>query len=498
MGITLGSNIASLKVQRRLNESSSNVSTTYGRLASGLRIEKAADDAAGLSVASQLNASKRVYAQGIKNISDAVSAVTIAQGAAQNLSSIIIRIQELAEQSANGVYTARQREALDNEAQSLRNEFNRITATTKFNGLSLLSSTSTDVQIQAGGNLGGPLNLSLKLDPLLNSPTALSLDGVDDLVAVSGNSSLDYTGGELTIEAWIKPDAADPDGVILSQPWNNSNQYNYALLYNSGVITFVLGGDTTSFLAAGTASATAGSWHHVAATVDKNGTMRLFVDGTAAGSQASGITSFIPSLGDENRDLAIGSVFPYPEGSSPAAAFQFQGAIDEVRISNTIRYQGNFTPLTTPLVSDSSTRLLLHFDEAQGTKILDSSGNGLIGTLRNGAKFAAGNIDDDFTLGQFSLQNENSSRATLDLLQAGLSAYVGTLGAQESRLLVAKNQLAVLRENYALAESRIMDADIADESSQLIKNQILQKIGASILAQANQAPNLALLLLRGS
>lgn len=153
MPITIGSNIASLRTQRQLSSATSALTSTYDRLSSGLRITRAADDAAGLSIAESLKGDSRVYAQALRNINDAVSLLNIAQGATQQLSSIVIRQSELAEQAANGVYSSAQRAAINSEASALSAEYNRIISTTTFNNSQLLNGSNPFIRIQQGFGL---------------------------------------------------------------------------------------------------------------------------------------------------------------------------------------------------------------------------------------------------------------------------------------------------------------------------------------------------------
>jgi flagellin len=148
--VSLNTNVASLSAQRRLAEGSWELSRTYERLSTGLRINHASDDAAGLSIVSQLSADSRVYTQGIRNINDGLSALNIAQGSVGRLSDILQRMRELATQSANGVLGRSQRLSEDEEAYALTNEFNRILSSTAFNGLHILNSDFGGLRIQGG------------------------------------------------------------------------------------------------------------------------------------------------------------------------------------------------------------------------------------------------------------------------------------------------------------------------------------------------------------
>ena len=109
MPVVINTNVASANAQRRLQESTRTLSKTFERLSSGLRINRASDDAAGLAVASSLSVDARVFTQGIRNLNDGVSAFSVAEGAVQQLENVVVRIKELAEQSANGTVTLKQR-----------------------------------------------------------------------------------------------------------------------------------------------------------------------------------------------------------------------------------------------------------------------------------------------------------------------------------------------------------------------------------------------------
>src|SRR6185312_5612341 len=145
-----------------MNQSTSALSQSYERLSSGLRINQASDDAAGLSIASQLNAKSRVYTQAVRNVNDAISATTIAEGALNALKQISERQLELSEEAANGTYSNKQRGALNTEANALVDEYNRIVSSTTFNGMNLFDPSLGTVIIQAGyGQTTGTLQLGL-------------------------------------------------------------------------------------------------------------------------------------------------------------------------------------------------------------------------------------------------------------------------------------------------------------------------------------------------
>ncbi len=150
MAVSLRTDIIASKAIRGLNRSQNSLSTIFERLSSGQRINKASDDAAGLAVASSLNFEARVTNQGMKNINDGISAISIASNAISTLSDITIRRQELAEQSANGVYSTEQRKCLNEEFKQLGKEYQRIFESIEFNGINLLNGGLNDLSLQLG------------------------------------------------------------------------------------------------------------------------------------------------------------------------------------------------------------------------------------------------------------------------------------------------------------------------------------------------------------
>lgn len=149
MAITINTNTAALSAQRYLAQTTAKLGRTFERLSSGLRIVRASDDAAGLAIADSLRADSRVASQAIRNASDGISLVSIADGALNEIGNILTRMAELAEQSANGTLSTSQRSALQSEFAALGSEIERITVTTEFNDLSLINGGS-DITLQVG------------------------------------------------------------------------------------------------------------------------------------------------------------------------------------------------------------------------------------------------------------------------------------------------------------------------------------------------------------
>ena len=220
MSLKFGPNISSLKAQRQLSNTSAELSSTFERLSSGLRINKASDDAAGLAVANNLLSDKRVFAQGVRNFNEGISLLNLADSALQELTSITTKLAELAEQAASSTYKGSQRLAIETEAQALSEEYTRIARSTTYNGKNIFNADFGQLSLQGGygisgsivSGLGGAIGTGAFSGPItstLSNASALTTadfngDGIADIAATSA------TDGTLNIQI------ANGDGTFRS------------------------------------------------------------------------------------------------------------------------------------------------------------------------------------------------------------------------------------------------------------------------------------------
>ena len=183
MGLRVNSNIASLNAQRNLSNSTGQLQKSLQRLSSGLRITRAADDAAGLAISEGFRADIRSISQAQRNANDGISLLQVGEGALNEVSSILIRQRELAIQSANGTLGTAERTTLDNEFQDLTAEIDRISAVTEFNGTAILAS-GADVTFQIGG--GATANDQITITAVDSRASSI---GVGTTTVTSGTSS---------------------------------------------------------------------------------------------------------------------------------------------------------------------------------------------------------------------------------------------------------------------------------------------------------------------
>jgi len=196
MPVRIFNNIPSLNAQRILGKNNDRLTKSVERISSGIRINRASDDAAGLSISEGLRSDIRALRQAVRNANDGISLINVGEGALNEQSSILIRLRELASQAATGTVGSTERQSIQLEFSALRNEIDRISATTHFNGLGLVDgslassvSTSNQVIIQVGIDSGSGSRINLNTDVGLGAVSSSSLE-LNLLSVTSANNAL--------------------------------------------------------------------------------------------------------------------------------------------------------------------------------------------------------------------------------------------------------------------------------------------------------------------
>lgn len=611
--LSFGSNIAALAALRRLNNSVEELGKSSQRLASGMRINRASDDAAGLAIASALNKDTRVYSQAIRNGNDAVSALSIAEGSANELTSVLTRLKELAEQSASGTFSRTQRLALDKEGKSLTDEYNRLVASTSFNGLNLLNGTLGRMNIQLGygssGSIGADVGSGLQRTVGTGFATAVSRTGGTDIVEhkyadFNNDGILDLVTTNTSDGLAISLGNGDGSFQTPSSPsFKGFTCLDTADLNGDGNMDIItgIGAGIRIFLGNGNATFTTGSVALTGATADTSLALGDFnadgiIDVATSGSSSNqvgillgdGKGSFTQSLsvdvgttntklklgdidGDGRKDLLVGN------GGTQLSAFkitgnaQFSSMID-ITVGKTGYSSFDVGDFNLDGIDDlifgmdnQNCRLLIANGDGSfkatvagssselifSSRAADVDGDGLLDFIAGGSDITVfkGNGDGTFGAGvrstvsaildgnieaadlngdgvndissgsngtpsvyvslaqtttstgvqRINLTTQENARASLTLLDTmfgRVQKEIGLIGASQSRIASALGNLTALRENSAAAESRIRDVDVASESARMTSLTILRQTGAAVLAQANQAPSLALSLLK--
>lgn len=187
MALNINTNVPSLNAQRNLDNSTNLLGKSFERLSSGLRINSASDDAAGLALADRLRADVRIASQAVRNANDGISAISIGEKALGKVGEILTRLSELASQSATGLVSTTQRSAIQTEFTALVSEVDRISTTTTFNGVNLLSAGTT-VDLQVG--LDGTTNSRISFSTIDGSSSGIGLSNVSVSTAAAAQSAL--------------------------------------------------------------------------------------------------------------------------------------------------------------------------------------------------------------------------------------------------------------------------------------------------------------------
>ncbi len=188
MALIVNNNPASISAQRNLGVNTSSLTRSVERLSSGLRITRAADDAAGLGLSETLRAHIRSINQAVRNSSDGISLTQVADGAAQTIGNLLSRLRELASQSSSGTVGATERSYIDQEFLALRSEIDRIATVTEFNGQALTSGSTISFTMQVGFKSGTGNTLSMDLNQLTIS--ALGISSVNVSTSANAQSAL--------------------------------------------------------------------------------------------------------------------------------------------------------------------------------------------------------------------------------------------------------------------------------------------------------------------
>jgi flagellin len=192
MGMSVRTNIAAVSSINTLNKSQSNLSSSLEKISSGLRINRAADDAAGLGVATRMESDNTSLKQAMRNTNDGISMVQTAEGSIEQLSNILIRFRELTVQAANETYTSTDRTMIQTEMGQLQNEYNRITSTANFNEQDLLEATvAVSIQVGIDGSADNRITFTLS-----NFATTAGASGFTGLSIVFGQIA---NGAEVTV-----------------------------------------------------------------------------------------------------------------------------------------------------------------------------------------------------------------------------------------------------------------------------------------------------------
>ncbi|MBQ4831798.1 flagellin [Pseudoalteromonas sp. MMG010] len=490
MAISVNTNVSSLNAQRNLSSSGEALATSMERLSSGMRINSAKDDAAGLQISNRLTSQINGLTVAQRNANDGISMAQTAEGAMDESTSILQRMRELALQSANGSNSTEDREALQKEVSALQVELTRIADTTSFGGQQLLDGSYGSKAFQVGANANETINVSLSsvaADKIGSNQVNLQGD-TDGLGEARAGATSGVATGTYAISGREDATVAVAAGATAEEIASSINSYSSstgvtaqaraeaqidftASADDGESISFELNGEKVSFVGTGSdendkqAMAEA-----INAKTDEHGVTATIENGVLSISNNTGDDLVIENVTESNTTNAI--------------------SLDVAGVS----YDGVVSTYSEPVVANGSVLI-------SGTVQLNSAE---VFSVTSAQPTLAASTDAEFStlanVESIDVSDQQGSQEALSIIDnaiASIDSQRAGLGAVQNRFSHTISNLANISENVSASRSRIQDTDFATETAEMTKNQILQQAGTSILSQANQVPQAAITLLGG-
>lgn len=480
MALTVNTNLASLTVQNNLNKASGALQTSMQRLSSGLRINSAKDDAAGLQISNRLTSQINGLGVAIKNANDGSSIAQTAEGAMQQSTNILQSMRTLALQSANGSPSAQDRKSNQAQYAALTAELTRIATTTTFGGKNLLDGSFGTTSFQVGANANQTIDMSI------------------------GNVAANNIGSQQLKTQGLTPSATGVAG---------------------GAITVTGSGQSTSLTVAAGASAKAIAAQMNGAVGGLQATASTEAQFTV---NAATIAAATPASANFTLQVGSGTAVQFT-GVTSTSDLADQLNSNAAKLGITVNYDSSTNSLS--VKSDTGENLTFNAGDAgaAGISVATKGGNGNFGTaaaLTAGALVATGavslNSSSSYSLsgagvtGLFAATGTaaNSTKTTvnntdittasnaqnsIDVITQAISdidSQRAGLGAVQNRFDNTVANLQSISDNSTAARGQIQDVDYAAETAQLTKQQTLQQASTAILSQANQLPSAVLKLLQ--
>ncbi|MCS6095084.1 flagellin [Shewanella oncorhynchi] len=468
MAISVNTNVTSLKAQNNLNGANNKLSMSMERLASGLRINSAKDDAAGLQIANRLSSQINGIGVAVRNANDGISIAQTAEGAMGESTNILQRMRDLSLQSANGSNSDDDRAAMQKEMSALQTELTRISDTTSFGGQKLIDGTYGTQKFQVGANANETISVTLS-----------SVAGNK-----IGNNAISGKGTKFGVEA----------ATVLSQ----ATTLDAAFAVNGKVVP-VTGGDGAATVAKGINASGAGVKAEASVTTTISGLGATDTGILSVVAEDGSLDSY--NLATYKGDTALlstdlgkaGYDVSYDKDTSVISitAKNVNGIQIAGATAGTAKLGGLVAGATNAAVSKTAE---LKLSSPEKFTIAGTNANELLGggvTATTGAS----TLDKVSSIDINTAKGAQDALAVIDAAIGGIDSQRADLGAVQNRMSFTISNLNNIQSNVSDARGRIQDVDFASETALLTKQQILSQTSSAMLAQANQIPQTALSLL---
>ena len=500
MAATINTNVASLTAQRNLGMSQTSLNTSIQRLSSGLRINSAKDDAAGLAISERFTSQIRGLNQAVRNAGDGISLAQTAEGALKASGDILQRVRELAVQSANASNSAGDRQALQQEVSQLVSELDRISQTTEFNGAKLLDGTFGTQQFQVGANANQTIvaaTANLRTNQYGNNQvvgSGAAAQAASTNAAAFGTNGV--VGGTLAINGSLGSKnitvVANDSAKITADAINLQTQ-------STGVTATARTEAQLTFGTAGAYSLTLRSDNNTDETVSFSISAITGADGLSSAVSAINEKSSKTGIIAQLNSTGTGVILSNNTGNNILVG---DGGATNGGIATVQKMSRDAAGVPTTV---GTARALANGTEADsvvtgGYITLDSdksySANATTTTALGATGVTASTLRKVSDLDVTSFNNATDALKTVDSALSFISGERAKLGALQSRFETSIASLNITSENLTASRSRILDADFAAETANLSRAQILQQAGTAMVAQANQIPQGVLALLK--
>lgn len=508
MAQVINTNALSLMAQNNLNKSQSSLGTAIQRLSSGMRINSAKDDAAGLAISNRFTSAIRGMTQAARNANDGISLAQTTEGALEEVTENMQRIRELTVQAKNGTNSASDLDSIKKEIGTRLEEISRVAEVTNFNGVKVFDGSKEKITIQIGDKDEDTIDIKLsKLD--------METLGLDEFMADFAGIGITVNGAGITAASQFEGKGTDApvdtefDATKLGVPGAGPTTPKYKMVT----------ADRTAIIAAA-ADVTGNTTDKKVITYEENGTTRFFVANEDTNEVQEVVLDFkitagTPDKVEFNTGPAKGELLNAADADMLLKGPTTLGDTKRIKAGDTINADSTEITLTKDMLDAISQDVFSEDLATSGMRMFSVSGaaadtfyainnSGKVmefqldsnGEVVAGTPAEARNADADF------IAKESSRLASEDLLErlddalTTVADFRADLGAVQNRFSSIIANLNTNIINTTEARSRIQDADFSVEVSAMSRANILQQAGVSVLAQANQVPQNVLSLLR--
>jgi len=507
MGLTINTNTTSMAAQRHLGANSSNLTSSFEKLSSGLRINSAKDDAAGMSIATKLTAQVKGLNQAARNVNDTSSMLKTAESALSETNNLLQRLRELAVQAGNDTNTASDRQALQAESKQLLAEIDRVANQVQYNGQNLLDGSFTSKTFQIGANSGQTLSVSVDAARSTDIGNAETLDSTTDtnkVAAAAHQGAAGFTDGTAFAGSEVKISGngvSKSVGASSADDDTKSSTLNSASAIAKAAAINKLTGDTGV-----TAEATATVWTTAETIANSNTT---YTDGELVINDISitvdgGSTTLAANDTDSKLQDAINAktsqhgVVASVNGGALVLTASDGRNIDVVTTNQAAGADITAADVATGAEVAYGGLKFSSNDNSSSFEVQAQAPGGDLTSVGMSSTTATSSTQTDEDIASMSLATASDAATAVTRLDTAIAQVASSrsdIGAMLNRLDSASNTLKVASENTQAARSSVQDVDFASETAKFSKNQILQQASSSMLAQANVSGQIALSLL---